>query len=76
MQLQDLSVKASTKVLLNIRVWDFNLVMNSVIYSFIDTVTRPDQDCMSSERLNFVRRYTQCVRIPKMESASCQPLGA
>ena len=31
MQLRDLSVTTSTKVLLNIRLSDFNLVMNSVI---------------------------------------------
>ena len=60
MQLQNLSVTTSTEVLLNICVCDFNLVMNSVIYSFIDPASRPDQDCTSSERLNFVRRYLMC----------------
>jgi len=60
MQIQDLSVTTSTKVLMNIRVLDFNLVMNSVIYLFIDPPSRPDQDCTSSERLNFVRRFLMC----------------
>jgi hypothetical protein len=67
LQLRGMSVTTATKLLLNIRVWDLNLVMNSVIYSFIDPVSRPDQDCTSSGRLNIVRRHRDVFGSSKWE---------